>query len=67
MVRAIAVAICDVFDVLKPHQANGSEFASQLADIDVSVLFNLLLERWMTKSLSTTLSISGQRSDDDQD
>lgn len=52
-----------VLDVLKPHQPNALEFASQLADLDSSYQINLLVQEVDDKTQSIILSVCGERLD----
>lgn len=57
----MAVVTRVVLDVLKPHEPNALEFASQLADLDASYQVNLLVQEVDDKTQSIVLSISGER------
>jgi len=59
----MAIVTRVVLDVLKPHQPNALEFASQLADLDASCQVNLLVQEVDDKTQSIVLSITGERLD----
>jgi len=59
----MAIVTRIVLDVLKPHQPNALEFASQLADLDASCQVNLLVQEVDDKTQSIILSITGERLD----
>ncbi len=59
----MAVVTRIVLDVLKPHQPNALEFASQLADLDARCQVNLLVQEVDDKTQSIILSITGERLD----
>lgn len=52
-----------VLDVLKPHQPNALEFASQVADLGDSYQVHLVVQEVDNKTQSIILSISGERLD----
>ena len=54
-----------VLDVLKPHQPNALEFASQLADLGVGYQVNLVVQELDDKTQSIILSICGENLDFD--
>ena len=59
----MAVVTRVVLDVLKPHQPNALEFASQLADLDAGCQVNLLVQEVDDKTQSIILSITGEHLD----
>ena len=52
-----------VLDVLKPHQPNALEFASQLADLGSDYLVNLLVHEVDDKTQSIELCITAEQLD----
>jgi len=54
-----------MLDVLKPHQPNALEFASQLADMGDDYRVNLVVQELDDKTQSIILTISGQQIDFD--
>jgi len=54
-----------VLDVLKPHQPNALEFASQLADLGKDYDVHLLVEEMDDQTQSILLTISGEHVDFD--
>ena len=54
-----------VLDVLKPHQPNALEFASQLADLGAGYQVNLVVQELDDKTQSLMLSITGNQIDFD--
>ena len=59
----MAIVTRIVLDVLKPHQPNALEFASQLADLGGSYQVNLLVQEVDDKTQTIILSISGEQLD----
>lgn len=62
----MAIVTRVVLDVLKPHQPNALEFASQLADLDAGYQVQLVVQELDDKTQSILLSITGERLDFDQ-
>lgn len=54
-----------VLDVLKPHQPNALEFASQLADLGAAYQVNLVVQELDDKTQSLILTITGDQIDFD--
>ena len=54
-----------VLDVLKTHQPNAIDFASQLADLSDTYQVNLIVQEMDDKTCSTILEISGEDIDYD--
>jgi len=54
-----------VLDILKPHQPNVLDFASQLADLGDNYNVNLVVQEVDDKTHSIILNISGERLDFD--
>lgn len=52
-----------VLDVLKPHQPNALEFASQLADLSDAYEVNLVVQELDDKTQSLMLTITGNQVD----
>ena len=61
----MAIVTHVVLDVLKPHQPNVLDFASQLADLGENYTVNLVVQEVDDKTHSIILSISGDRLDFD--
>ena len=61
----MAIVTRVVLDVLKPHQPNVLEFASQLADLGDGYHVNLLVQEVDDKTHSIVLRVSGEQLDFD--
>lgn len=55
-----------VVDVLKPHEPNPVEFASQLADLGDGYEVNLVVQEMDDKTQSTLICITGDRIEFDE-
>lgn len=59
----MAIVTCLVLDVLKAHDPNALDFASQLADLGENYQVNLVVQEVDDKTHSIILKISGENLD----